>query len=149
MPSQRGVYQVSLKVFLKNSLGQTLVLKTVEDGGFEGLYDLPGGRIDADEFYLPFQDVIKREIKEEVGDVDYKIETKPVALGRHFSAAKYNSQKKDLYILYVFFAAEYQGGEIKISTEHTGYKWLDLSQIKPEDYFMSGMLEGVKEYLNK
>lgn len=149
MFSPRGIYQVSLKVFLKNSSGQTLILKTLDGQDFFGLYDLPGGRIDANEFRLPFAEVIGREIKEEVGDIAYKLDSRPVALGRHLIKAQYSSDRSNHQLFYVFFAAEYQGGEIKISAEHTDYKWLDLSEIKPEDYFMSGMLEGVKEYLNK
>jgi 8-oxo-dGTP pyrophosphatase MutT (NUDIX family) len=149
MFSPRGIYQVSLKVFLKNSSGQTLILKTPDGQDFFGSYDLPGGRIDADEFLLPFAEVIDREIKEEVGDIAYKLDPNPVALGRHLIKAQYSSDHSDHQLLYAFFAAEYQGGEIRISPEHCGYKWLDLSEIKPEDYFMSGILEGAKIYLNK
>lgn len=149
MFSPRGVYQVSLKVFLKNPIGQTLILKTPDDQDFCGLYDLPGGRIDMSEFLLSFAEVIDREIKEEVGDIAYRLDPRPVALGRHLIKAQYSSDKVDKQILYVFFAAEYQGGEIRISPEHCDYKWLDLSEIKLEDYFMSGILEGAKIYLNK
>ena len=147
MHKTRGLYQVSLKVFLKNSLGQILVLKCLEQGRYKGFYDLPGGHIDAEEFPLPFVAVLKREILEEVGEISYKLEERPAALGRRFIPLENNREGSDLYTMYIFFAGEYRTGEIKLSSEHSGYAWVDLKKIKLEDYFTAGILEGAKEYL--
>jgi 8-oxo-dGTP pyrophosphatase MutT (NUDIX family) len=146
MSRLHGIYQVSLKVFLKNSAGQVLVLKTPKEGSYQGFYDLPGGRIDADEFQLPFIEVLYREIREEVGNVDCLIKEKPVSLGRHF-VPKGPLRDDDMQFLYVFFEGEYRGGDIEISPEHTDYEWMDLKDIPLEDYFMSGVLEGARGYL--
>ena len=52
---KRDWYQVSLKLILKNKKGEVLVLKTLETGNFAGYHDLPGGRIDTDEFVVSFK----------------------------------------------------------------------------------------------
>jgi len=147
MSRPHGIYQVSLKVFLKNSAGQVLVLKASEEGSYRGSYDLPGGRINADEFRLSFMEVLYREIQEEVGNVDCLIKENPVSLGRHF-VPKGPLRDDSMQFLYVFFEGEYRGGDIKISPEHTSYEWVDLKTIPLEDYFMSGILEGVQGYLS-
>src|SRR3989338_7584743 len=83
MKKEKGLYQVSLKVIMKNTKGEILGLKAIDKGSMRGYFDLPGGRIDSDEFYAPFEEIIKREIREEIGVVDYILDNSPVALGRH------------------------------------------------------------------
>jgi len=149
MSDQMDFYMVSLKVILKNDQGEILCLKGVQNGSFAGYYDLPGGRIDVSEFETPYSVILNREIEEELGKIEYQLTAnKPVAIGRHLLPAKYTSSKeKDLHILYVFFEADYTGGDLKISDEHDGLKWINLSEIKLEEYFKSGILEGINMYL--
>jgi len=146
--SRKDFYQVSLKTILKNAQGEVLVLNGHPRGSFAGFYDLPGGRVDVDEFTTPFTEIIQRELKEEVGDVTVTVNPKPVALGRHIIPALMTEEKKDLYVLYIFFEARMVGGTITISQEHDGFKWVNLSTSKPAKLFKSGILEGIRTYLN-
>jgi len=136
-------YQVSLKVIMKNDQGQYLGLKTPPDSSLGGSYEFAGGRIDAEEFETSFEDIVHREITEELGDIQYDLNSKPVALGRH----KISSD--GTHVLYVFFEAIYKSGDIVISDEHEGYDWLDLANADLEDLFRSGNLDGIKMYLDK
>lgn len=148
MKKQRDFYQISLKLLLKNAKGEVLVLKAVNNGSYSGFYDLPGGRIDTDEFKMPFLEIIQREVKEEIGnDVNFEIKLKPISIGRHLVPASINRTGKDIKILYVFFEGDYKSGKIEISREHTDYKWIDLKKEKPEKYFKSGLLEAMKMHL--
>jgi|SRR3989338_1836028 len=149
MKKEKDFYQVSLKLMLKNNKGEVLALKGVDNGSFAGYYDLPGGRIDIDEFRTDFLDILKREVLEEVGNSDFNISSKPVAIGRHFIPASMTRLGKDIHVLYVFFEAEYFGGGVKVSDEHTDHKWIDLNKIELEKYFKSGILEGIEMYLGK
>jgi len=148
MSKERGIYQVSLKAILKNKNGEVLTLKTKEHSSYQGENDFPGGRIDADEFDLDFMDVLSREIKEETGDIKFKLSPRPVAIGRHLADAKYSHLNQDIKFFYVFFVGEYIEGKIIISDEHVSYRWIKLEDINPKDYFISGILEGVEGYLN-
>ncbi|MBU4511826.1 NUDIX domain-containing protein [Patescibacteria group bacterium] len=147
MKKVRDFYQISLKLILKNKEGKILALKADDGGSYAGFYDFPGGRIDTDEFETPFSEIIKREAEEEIGEVEFKLKLQPVAIGRHLIPAHLASAGKEIRVLYVFFEAEYVSGEVKISPEHTGYDWFDLSKENPEKLFISGILQGVRMYL--
>jgi len=142
-------YQISLKVILTNQKGETLLFKCVENGSFAGFYELPGGRIDVDEFAAPLIDIVERELHEEVGEVQFDLHQQPVALGRHQIQPEFTEDKKATRVLYVFFEAELLSGEVVISDEHIGFEWVKLSGIELEKYFKSGILEGIKMYLGK
>ena len=146
---KRDSYQVSLKLILKNDNDEVLILKARPEGSLAGYYDLPGGRMDVEEFTTSFAQIIKREIAEEIGDVKISLCLKPVALGRHLIAANITSEKKDLHILYIFFEAKLLSGEVKISEEHTGFDWVDLNEHEPKKLFTSGILEGITMYLSE
>lgn len=145
MQKERGWFNVSLKVFLKNEKGQILALAAPEGSSITGYYDLPGGRVDEDEFEIDYETQIKRELAEEIGpDVRYELSLRPVALARHTYFSK--RQNKEIKSFFICFEAKYLGGEIKISDEHIGYKWLDIGKIKLEEYFRKGPLEAVQQY---
>jgi 8-oxo-dGTP pyrophosphatase MutT (NUDIX family) len=127
---------------LKNSRGEVLALKAADGGSFEGYYDLPGGRIDTDEFATRLDSILAREVREELGEIKFIASSKPVALGRHQVVGGPR-------VIYLFFEGNYIDGDIKISNEHKGHQWFDLAKIELEKYFKSGILEGIKMYLGK
>jgi len=139
-------YNISLKVFLKNDLWEVLILKTPNDSSYHWKYDFPGWRIDENEFKTPYLDILKREIIEEIWDIEVIIENNIVALSRHHAPKEH---KDDEYIFYNFWEWSILSKEIKISDEHTDIKWVKLEDIDLEKYFESWMLEAVKMYLNK
>lgn len=146
---EKDFYQVSLKIIIKNNKGEILLLKADSKGSFAGFYDLPGGRIDIDEFATPFSDIVKREIIEEVGDIEFALSSKPVAIGRHLIPASLSKIGSDIHVLYLFFEAKYLSGDISISSEHAGFKWADFSKEEPAKLLKSGNLEGIEMYLSK
>lgn len=149
MAKENDFYQVSLKAILKNEKGEVLMLGGLDGGSFEGFYDLPGGRIDKNEFVVPLSEIMSREIKEEVGDIEFSLSEAPVAVGRHLLKAHISYESEDTHVLYLFYEARYIGGEIKTSAEHNSFKWLNLEGVELEKYFKSGILEGMKMYLAK
>lgn len=150
MPEARESYHVSLKIFLNNSKGETLVLAAVDNGTFAGYHDLPGGRIDKEEFNTPLLDILKREVEEEVGIKDIVINPKPIAVARHLILSKFTIEKnRDIPVFYVFYEGRHLEGEPMISEEHKGVQWVNLREIELEKYFTSGILDGVKSYLEK
>ncbi len=143
-------YNISLKCFLKNNKWEILILKTTDHSSFLGTYDFPGGRIDESEFEVDYIDILKREILEETGIKDVKIENKVVAIARHkvFAHLRKHSDE-DNYIFYIFYEWFLTYDECVISDEHIDFKWVKLEDIVLEDYFMSWYLEGARMYLNK
>lgn len=144
---KKDLYQVSLKAIIKNSKNEILILNAHNDGNFAGFYDFPGGRIDENEFNVPFEKILMREIKEEIGNVKIKLNPTPIALGRHAFQSRQSAGNKEIHVLYVFFEAKYFSGKIKISNEHLGFKWVKFNKQNAKKYFCSGILEGVRTYL--
>lgn len=146
-------YQISLKVILKNKKGEILILQCEDYGSYKGYWDFPGGRINVGEFEDAYEKIIAREIQEEVGNIEYKINCKPVAVGRHFVPAHLSRGEQkyvdDICVMYIFFEGEYFGGDINISNEHLKYKWQDLPLCQLNKLFVSGLLEGVEMYFRK
>lgn len=149
MKKEKDLYQISLKAIIKNNKGEILFLKAIPEGSYAGCYDLPGGRINTDEFTTPYLDILKREIAEEIGSVKLTIHAKPVALGRHCVPASLSRKRKEIHVLYLFFEAKYISGKITISSEHTNFKWIDISKEKPKKFLISGILEGIQMYISK
>jgi 8-oxo-dGTP diphosphatase len=147
---KQDFYQVSLKLLLKNSKGHVLILKAPEEfSSMAGFYDVLGGRIDRDEFAVKFENILRREVKEEIGDVDVHINLNPIAVSRGLIQAsrRRDGGKEDIHIFYVFFEADFKGGDVRISDEHVGHEWIDLGQIDLKKYFMGGILEGIEMFL--
>jgi 8-oxo-dGTP pyrophosphatase MutT (NUDIX family) len=150
MTDQKDFYQISLKLILKNDKGEILALGGHPSGSYAGYHDLPGGRIDVSEFKTPYEEILKREIQEELGeDIQVHIKPIPVAIGRHAVDQKVpdNEYKKEVHIFYIFFEAHALKGDIKKSDEHTSIKWITLSPETLERYFISGIKEGLYMYV--
>lgn len=143
-----ALYQISLKVFLKNERGETLILKAANGGSYEGYYDFPGGRIDQSELDVPLDEIIRRELSEEIGAVQFEVDARPVATGRHFLPSRSGNTAGN-HVLYIFFEASYGGGRVVISDEHLDHRWVRLEEEDPAGLFKSGILEGVKMYLDR
>ncbi|KKS65060.1 MAG: hypothetical protein UV40_C0029G0005 [Parcubacteria group bacterium GW2011_GWA1_42_7] len=146
--SENAKFEVSLKFFIKNKKKEILLLEMPENSSMAGFYDFPGGRIRESEKDLQFSKIIRRELLEELGKkILCKIKDIPVAISRHTYISKITKQKQ--YILWIFFEAEFNGGEIALSDEHKNYVWVDLNKKNYKKYFVRGPLEGAAHYLIK
>lgn len=138
-------FHISLKLIIKNKEGNILILKNPDRSLMKGYYELPGGRIKVGEQGQPLINVIKREIKEELGiNFKYKVIEKPVATGQyHYQSKTYN---KIQYLILIAFEAKYLSGDVTISDEHIGYLWAKLTKSNLKKYFTLGVLEMMKSY---
>jgi len=134
-------FQVSLKILLTKE-GKNLILKDVPKSKYwKDKYDLPGGRINKKEISIDFHQLIDREIKEELGkNVKYKLRPDPVAL----SKCRYPHEPSKLFIL---FEAKYLSGAIKISDEHSSYKWVKINKEKIKKLFSTVLQKLLLNYL--
>ena len=138
----KDLYFVAVKVFMEKD-GKLLIMKD----NF-GNWDLPGGRIKPVEFETPMEDIVKRKMKEELGDsIEYEI-GKPAVFMRHERVENVPGNPT-VRIFAVGYEGKLLNGEIKLSERHTEMLWVDLNNFKPEDYFKGGWLKGVQEYLVK
>ncbi len=146
---ERDFYQVSLKLILNNDKGETLLMKALNTGTYAGFYDFPGGRINVGEFEVPLPDIVRREVREEIGDVEYTLNPHPAAVARHLIPASISGLKSDIRVVYLLYEGAYSTGEVRMNHEHTGFRWLDLNKIDLEKYLTSGNLEGARMYVGR
>ena len=117
--SEMAEFKVALKAIIQKD-GKILVLKrSCEEDVFAELWDIPGGKIEYGEKII---DGIKREVFEETG-LDVEIEFRPWSLWSFMTPAK-ERQTVGITLL-----AKYLGGEVKLSNEHTDYKWIYPSEF--------------------
>lgn len=140
-------FNVSLKLILVNNKKQILGLTVPFKSSFAGFYDLPGGRIDVNELQHDFVKTLKREVKEEVGNIKFKLVEAPITAVKYIVPGKFFKNKKDLNMIYIFFVGQYLSGKIKLSWEHNGYEWLDINPKNVRKYFYKNYLVGVEQYL--
>jgi 8-oxo-dGTP pyrophosphatase MutT (NUDIX family) len=106
-------FEVSLKGFIVKN-GKALFVREADTGYWE----LPGGRIDVGEEWLPHADVLAREIREELGG-DFRV--------RFGSEVVTWTRQRPTDRAFLFILARlgrYEGGEPALSAEHSECRWL-------------------------
>jgi len=112
-----------------------------------GEWDIPGGRIKNDEFNKPFESVLERKIKEELGNnIQYKIGQPKVFFKVERVEAGTNIKAQ---IFAVGYEAAYLGGEIVLGEHHDEYRWVNVADFQPETLFDGGWLTGLQQYLGQ
>lgn len=136
--SQPGVFQITLKVFLRRG-DEFLVLRDAK----AGVGDLPGGRFNPGEIYEPWVDSVRRELSEELGDgFEFVIANggEPVFIFPHFIQ---ESGYEGLGIAYV---ADFVGGELRLSAEHDAMRWVSVKDWDASEWFATHLLGAVQRF---
>ena len=125
--------QVGVKIFLKNQDGKYLVVRRNEEKYPEigAKWDIVGGRINPGSTLM---ENLQREVIEETG-LEIKDEIKLIT-----AQDILKTNKHVIRLTYTGLA----DGEVKLSDEHSDFKWLSLEEIKklePLDYYVKKVLE--------
>lgn len=117
-------YHVGIKALIVQN-GKVLALKDARR--YRG-FDFPGGKIDKGE---TLERALKRELREELGLKDYEMGK----LIRVYERLDY--ENKDYNLMIICFRVDAPPFQIKLSHEHTSYKWLsqqDVNSLKDTDF---------------
>ncbi len=137
--SKHGFFQITQKLFLRKG-DELLILRDRKSG----LGDLPGGRMNEDEFFEDWNLSMKREIEEELGSqVRIKVFPKPLFVHKH----KVNEGNFPCII--IAYHANFLGGEIILSEEHDYIAWKNIRTFEPNPLFTEYMLDAVNLYLKE
>lgn len=97
-----------------------------------GPWELVGGTLNDGE---NLEDSFKREIKEEAGDIDFKILQLVEAL-----KLEVPSREK----IMLGYLVEYRGGEIKLNDEHSEYKWESAEDVEKNSEYRQWLKQFIK-----
>ncbi len=139
MKSKHGLFQITQKVFIRNG-NLLLVMKDKKSGAG----DLPGGRMNEDEFFLDWMDSLNRELIEELGS-NFQVKINPVPILVH----KHRVNEGNHPCVIIGYDGIFQSGEISISDEHDFFQWVDVNTYKPEELFSEYMLDALNVYLKR
>ncbi|KKQ35014.1 MAG: Hydrolase, NUDIX family [Microgenomates group bacterium GW2011_GWA2_37_6] len=132
------VQQGSTSAIIQNEKGEILFTKRADGEKFlPGFWELPGGGVEYGE--TP-QESLKREIQEECG-IDIEI-VKPISANSYFI--------EDLQRIEICFLCKALSTDVKLSSEHSDYKWLKMSEIgeiRVSDYIKK-VIDSAKSNLN-
>ncbi|MCE9499724.1 MAG: NUDIX hydrolase [Leptospira sp.] len=137
--SDHGSFQITQKAFLRNN-DKLLVMRDRKSG----LGDLPGGRMNEDEFFEDWLLSLRRELTEELGNkIEFVIRPEPILIHRH------RVTEGGFPCIIIGYNVIYLGGEIIMSDEHDFMEWVSLRDYKAESLFSEFMLEAINIYKNK
>ena len=105
----------------------------------EGLWGLPGGKIQTSEDSKSLEDILMREVHEECGN-NFQIEVSDPFLTWRFPS-------KDIFL--VGFRCTHVQGDVELSEEHKDYKWLSLDGSIDDMEFAPGYKEVILEALQQ
>ena len=108
-------FATAVKAFIVDNEGQLLIVKRADDDPHRpGMWEIPGGRLN------PGEDPslgLRREVKEETNLLVEVLD--PLAVS-HFAR-----EDKQIVTL-ITFVCKPISGKVKISEEHSDYKWVDV-----------------------
>jgi len=117
-------FQVGLKAILNNN-GSFLALKDA----YSEYWDIPGGRIEANEIDLPVSECLRREVLEELG-LSVRFEIKEIVDVCKFKVSPSNKLAPNINLFLVFYHCLFLGGEILLNDESHNFRWLTKSNYQ-------------------
>lgn len=106
-------------------------------------WDFPKGHIERGEKEI---ETVKREVKEETGLEDIKFIEGFKKWVKYF----FRFQGKTVFKIVIFYLVETKNKNVKISSEHIGYKWLPYEEALEQLLFKNAkeILKKANDYLN-
>jgi 8-oxo-dGTP diphosphatase len=137
---QDKMYFIGLKAFVvKNKC--VLILQGSNKMEREGLWGLPGGRIQDGEEDKTLQEILLREVHEECG------ENFVISIGSPSEAWRFEIPGKNIVL--IGYMCKYESGEVILSPEHKDYKWLSKNDSIGAFEFVPGYKEVIERVLSK
>jgi mutator protein MutT len=116
---------VAVYALIQNKTGQYLFIKRADHDSMPRLWEVPGGKM---EYGEEPKDSLKREVMEEAG---LEVEVlNPFCVVTH--------KAKDKQMIRIVFKTKLIGdNNVKLSSEHSQFKWSDFSDVEiPKSYFL-------------
>lgn len=126
--SIHGMFFIGQKLFLTRGAEKEVEILIMRDSRSRK-WDVPGGRLEYFETKntLDLDKAMAREVQEEIGNVKFG---RQEIFGTFSHIMRYKEKVKNPYIVLLLYHAPFEGGNIKLSPEHTEYKWVAFAKLK-------------------
>ncbi|MDE1851387.1 MAG: NUDIX domain-containing protein [Candidatus Micrarchaeota archaeon] len=124
-------FYIGVKALIENPEGKVLLLKAVPHKpgqNFAPYWDLPGGKMQDP----GVKETLVREVEEETG-------IKGIKVGQLYAAVTANfriNDGKDNLLFLIYRCSTDGGAEIRLSKEHSEYKWVPIEEARQHLSFM-------------
>ena len=112
-------FQVAIKAFVLDG-DRALMLREADTG----LWELPGGRIEIGEEWLPPTDVLRRELSEELGAAFACEIGEPAAVW----VRPPDPPRRNNAVFLVGYRCRFRGGAVLLSGEHVEFRWVTRAE---------------------
>ncbi len=133
---------IGVKGIIVNSEGKVLITQEPTHYVGGGRWELPGGKIANGEEETPLEDILRREIREELG------ETFQVQIGKLVDVMRRSWDKPGAstnHIMLAVFECRYLGGDIQLSEENNAFAWVTAREL-PRYEFIPGYVPVLEKY---
>jgi mutator protein MutT len=136
---------IGVKALIVNNEGKVLITQepTYFVGG--GKWELPGGKIANGEENTPLEEILKREIEEELGN-QFKVKIGEIidVMRRPWNKPGASADQ----VMLAVFKCTYVGGEIKLSEENINSAWVTKADISKYE-FIPGYVPVLEKYFSR
>lgn len=124
-------FYIGAKALIQDKEGRVLILKKRPNKphhNWQEFWDLPGGKMQES----GAKETLMREVEEETG-------IKGIGVGQLYAAVRANfkiNNGKDNLLFLIYRCGMPEGQEIRLSEEHSEYKWVQMSEAREYLSFM-------------
>ena len=136
---------MGVKGLIVNNDGKVLITQEPTHFFDGGKWELPGGKIAEGEEETPLEEILKREIREELGEA-FRVEIGDMIdiMRRPWN----NPGAAANQVMLVVFKCRYQEGKIELSFENNDFAWITAEELHQHE-FVSGYLPVLEKYFKE
>lgn len=142
MKDENKISYIGVKGVIVNDDGNVLITQEPTYFFDGGKWELPGGKINNGEEKVPLEEILQREIREELGE-KFQIQVGKIidVMRRPWNNPGASADQ----VMLVVFECRYQGGGIQLSHENNDFAWINAKEL-PQYEFISGYLPVLEKY---
>ncbi|HVB20062.1 MAG TPA: NUDIX domain-containing protein [Candidatus Paceibacterota bacterium] len=139
------VSYIGVKGLIVNNDGKVLITQEPTHFVGGGKWELPGGKIANGEEEIPLEEILLREIREELGEA-FKVDVNHVVdiMRRPWNKPGASADQ----VMLAVYECLYRGGDIQLSDENINFAWVIAQELHQYE-FISGYLPVLERYFRK